>query len=381
MRSRRSSCMHAALAAAVLCLAGHAGAQQLGPRNLLARTACAAEVHCPADWISRGITPTKVQLVLGQDQAAARQRLLQTSALWSDQVWRCAALGQDCPAGTTQRSAQIMIPLSPDALRAVQQVLAGGTPPPIPTAPATRTPQRATAPEVAAPAGAASLQSQDQSSAACFNPDLFKPGTQYRHHSVGLDSGGNAVHFTRDITISDNGSFAGVDKLIVERGTFEVTDTPGALKPDIMTDYYSLEQTPDGPVYYRHGSILRHESIASRYSPAEESETSYTPPVKMAEFAMQPGQSYRFVGSATSISREPGQAPSPPESKPHIREVTYVGRKQVHTEAGTFDTCHLVVNGNDHHYIVGMGLPLRLGQDELQADSHVNNVPLSAWAR
>ena len=55
--------------------------------------------------------------------------------------------------------------------------------------------------------------------------------------------------------------------------------------------------------------------------------------------------------------------------------------KDMTTDAGTFSTCHFVVNDSDHYYIVGMGLPLRLGKSELQPDSHVNGVSLGAWAK
>lgn len=378
--SRRLPARVAALLSGAALAATAVAQQPAGSVSSLARTACAAAVHCPPAWTSRGITPAKVRVVLGLGQAAARQRLLETSALWSDDIWRCAALGKGCPAGTTQRSAQIMIPLPPDALRAVQQVLAGDTPAPMAAASAaTPAPAAANANRPAQDAGAA----QDQGSAACFNPDLFRAGTQYRHHTMAPGSRGQPVHVIREITIGDNGSFAGASGLIVEHGTSELTSTPGTGTPNIATDYYSLEQTPDGPVYYRHEWILRHESTAMGGRPATESESIYTPPVRMGEFAMQPGQSYRFVGSATSMTREPGQPPSPPESKPdsQVRDVTYVGRKQVRAEAGTFDTCHFVVDGSDHHYIVGMGFPLVRGKTELQPDSHINGVPVNAWAR
>lgn len=372
--------VHATLGAAVLCLVGQVGAQQPAPRNLLVRTACAAEVYCPASWISQGVTPKKVQAVLGLDVAAARRRLREAGALWSDAAWACAALGQGCSPGMTQRQAQIMIPLDLEGQRAVQQALTGSAPLPLPEPAAAVAAPSAKVKPMASPVSQAA---QQQGSAACFNPDLFKAGTRYRRHSRQQHPNGDVAHVIWDISIEESGSFAGAHGLIVERGTFALTSDPAKAHPNPITEYFSLEQTPDGPVYYRHGGTQLHESTAMRGRPAKESETVYIPPVKFAQFAMQPGQSYSFVGSSSDTSREPGKLASPAEHRPDSqkREVSYVGRKQLSTPLGTFDTCHFVVNGSDHHYIVGMGLPLRLGKAELQADSHVNGVPLSAWAR
>lgn len=282
-----------ALAGALLCLAPNASAQQAtGPVSALARSACTAAVHCPPAWTRLGITPRKVQLILGLDQAMARQRLLQASALWSDEVWCCTALGQDCPAGTTQRRARIMIPLPTDALQVVQQVRSGGTLPAIPAAATTRAPQPAAAPEGAAPAGAASPQLQDQGSAACFNPDLFKPGTHYlQHEVVRAPDGGVAQHFIRDNTVEKVSGKSSATGEVIVRGTFAADLGSQARNP--VASAYSVEQTAAGPVYYPTGPSRGMRQPGSAASPLQKQILSIRPPAVFGYFALQPGQSPR----------------------------------------------------------------------------------------
>lgn len=369
-----------ALAGALLCFGPNVPAQQgTGTVSALTRIACAAEAHCPPAWTDAGVTPAKVRALLGLDPAAARQRLLQDSALWSPETWRCAARGQDCPAGTTQRSAQIMIPLPPDALRAVQQVLAGGSPAPIAAAPAA-TPALTSTSRPATDAA----EAQDQGSAACFNPDLFRPGTHYLQYEVARAPDGSVEHLIRDNTVEKVSNSDNAADAVIVRGTFATDPNPRARNPVAST--YSVGQTAAGPVYYHHRTIMRHEATRLGSEPAAETDTVYSPPAVFGHFALQPGQSHTHTTTASTRRRRPGREPAV-EEKTTSTTMTYVGRRQVTTELGTFDTCHFTLDGRDYDYdydydyIVGMGLPLRAGNQELHPDSHVNGVPLSAWVR
>lgn len=227
---------------------------------------------------------------------------------------------------------------------------------------------------IAPPVAPAAQDSDGTSSAACFNPDLFKVGTHYRKHLKSPNNDGVIFEYT----IQDNANFNGADGLIAAQGFMNMLKAPGVMgTSNPVVDYFQLEQTAEGPVYYKHGTTMLHENSRIANQLAKESITHYQPPQEFGLFALQPGQNHSFSTSNQSI--ENGQI-----TKENIvlTKVSYVGRADMTTAAGTFSTCHFVVNDSDHYYIVGMGLPLRLGKTtELQADSHVNGVPLSAWAK
>lgn len=75
--------------------------------------ACAAGVHCRADWERDGLTPTDARIILGlNDEEQARQRLDEVSKQWPKEVWDCAA-GGSCPDGMTRDQAREKIPMDP----------------------------------------------------------------------------------------------------------------------------------------------------------------------------------------------------------------------------------------------------------------------------
>lgn len=78
--------------------------------------ACAAGVHCRADWERDGLTPTEVQVILGlNDEEQARQRLDEVRKQWPQEVWDCAASGP-CPDGMTRDQAREKIPMDPEGI-------------------------------------------------------------------------------------------------------------------------------------------------------------------------------------------------------------------------------------------------------------------------
>lgn len=227
----------------------------------------------------------------------------------------------------------------------------------------------------------------------CFNPALMTPGTRYRWH-MQTQMEGQLVSMVQDRQIEGGGAFAGVSDLLVDRGSMTVTMGTAGTMNQTSAWYYQVRPTDAGPVIVDYGGTADSTTAVAGMSFESQHEFVNMPPAEKREFTLQPGQSYQFSATTrnTTTMTMPGMpANTMTDTSTDAFQVTYMGQKPVTVAAGTYLACHFAnttAEGSmDIYTAVGSGLPLVMatvvdGQAmrmEMQADSHVNGVPVSQY--
>ncbi|HRQ66221.1 MAG TPA: hypothetical protein PKZ76_15400 [Xanthomonadaceae bacterium] len=227
----------------------------------------------------------------------------------------------------------------------------------------------------------------------CFNPALMTPGTRYRWH-MQTQVEGQLVSMVQDRQIEGGGGFAGASDLLVDRGSMTVTMGTAGTMNQTSAWHYQVRHTDAGPVIVDYGGTANSTTAVAGMSFESQHEFVNTPPAEKREFTLQPGQGYPFSATTrnTTTMTMPGiPASTVVDTSTDAFQVTYMGQKPVTVAAGTYLACHFAnatAEGSmDVYTAVGSGLPLVMaavvdGQAtrmEMQADSHVNGVPVSQY--
>ena len=229
-----------------------------------------------------------------------------------------------------------------------------------------------TVPVNPAPSGAAS---------ECFNPVLLQQGTTYRWDWQSSDG---AVQFSTEGRINGPASFAGQTGVIETERTVSVGRAGAPPFTSRVREYESVENTPQGPVLLRYGSIVLMDV------PLAGTRTTIvnTPVNRIRDFSLAVNESYTL----NEVRQTTMEIPGLPTQTSTVREAqtfTYRGQESVTVPAGTYTACKFEwTNGARRSAgwtAKGSGLPLVITGDDgagnpitlyIKSSSHINGQPI-----
>lgn len=216
----------------------------------------------------------------------------------------------------------------------------------------------------------------------CFNPVLLQAGTTYQWDWQSSDG---AVQFSSQGRINGTASFAGRTGVIETERTVMVGGAGAPAFTSRVLDYETVENTPQGPVLLRYGSIVRMDLPVA----GSKTTTVNAPVNRMREFSLALNESYAQAFAAQSTMEIPG-LPSQTSSTSESNTITYRGQESITVPAGTYVACKFdVLSAAGRLAVVwharGSGLPLVItGADDqgrpvtlyMKSSSRINGQPI-----